>query len=245
MDKFNAMIYGEAGVGKTPFCGTLEACEKTSPCLFCDVDHGTLSLESLEKKPTVYTINAWADIQALYSFIKAKQWKQLSEAVSKRMNIEVPVKEYKSAVIDSGTELANNLLRSIVAEDDRNEGVADQASYLRTQLKFGTMWRQFRDLPLSTVMTCGIKDQKDDVAGIVRFFPEFSPGLLHDLQRQSDLILFMNVALETEGSQKKWVRYIQTQPTQRFVARDRSGKLAPQIRGEKMYWNDLLKNILT
>ncbi len=244
MNKFNCLLYGEAGAGKTPFCGTLESCEKTSPCLFLDVDHGTLSLESANAKPTVMTIKTWGDVQTVYSQLKAKQWDSLSKTIGKQMEVDVPVKEYKSVVIDSGTELANSLLKSIVADDDRNDGVPDQPAYLRTQLRFATMWRGFRDLPLSCVMTAGIKDQKDDVAGIVRFFPEFSPGLLHDLQRHSDLILFMNVALETEGATKRWVRYIQTQPTQRFVARDRSGKLAPQIRGDKIYWKDLLEKVL-
>jgi hypothetical protein len=213
--------------------------------LFLDVDHGTLSLDSIDPKPTVLTIKSWGDVQTVYSQLKAKQWEALSKTIGKQMEVDIPIKEYKSVVIDSGTELANGLLKSIVADDDRNEGVPDQAAYLRTQLRFATMWRGFRDLPISCIMTAGIKDQKDDVAGIIRFFPEFSPGLLHDLQRHSDLILFMNVALELEGSAKKWVRYIQTQPTQRFVARDRSGKLEPVIRGDKLYWDTLLKKVLT
>jgi hypothetical protein len=151
---------------------------------------------------------------------------------------------YKSTVIDSGTDLAGNLLRTIVGEDDRNEGVADQAAYQRVQIRFGQLWRSFIKLPLSVVMTAGVKDMKDDISGLVRVYPEFSPGLLHDLQRHSDLILFMNVALESEGTTRKWVRYIQTQPTQRFVARDRSGRLDPVIKGDKLYWADLLKKVL-
>ncbi len=237
MEKFNGLLYGEAGVGKTPFCGTLEACEKTSPCLFLDVDHGTLSLESCNPRPTVYKVIQWSDMQRVYSWIKNEQWAEIAKVTG----VE---KRYKSVCIDSGTELANNLLRSIVAEDDRNEGIPDQAAYLKTQLKFSAMWKQFRDLPISCVMTAGIKDQKDDVAGIVRFFPEFSPGLLHDLQRHSDLILYMNVGMEQNGSNKReWTAYIQTKPTQRFVARDRSGRLDSVIRGEKLYWKDLVAKV--
>lgn len=239
MDKFNSMVYGEPGVGKTPFCATLEACEKTSPCLFLDVDHGSLSLNSVTPRPTVYVTGSWADVQTVYTYLKKQDWTGLSTA----MKIPV-VKQYKSIVLDSGTELASSLLRSIVAEDDRNDGVPDQAAYLKTQLRFATMWRAFRDLPLSCVMTAGVRDQKDDVAGIVRFFPEFSPGLLHDLQRHSDLILFMNTSLETKGAERVWTRYIQTKSTQRFVARDRSDTLDPVIKGEKLYWKDLLEKVL-
>ncbi len=245
MDKFNCLLYGEAGAGKTPFCGTLEACEKTSPCLFLDVDHGTLSLESVSPKPAIHTVSKWADMQVVYGHLKNQRWEPLAKLIGEPGHTkEGNPKVYKATVIDSGTELVNGLLRSIVEEDDRNDGIPDQAAYLKAQNRMALMWRGFRDLPLSCVMTAGIKDQKDDVAGIVRFFPEFSPGLLHDLQRHSDLILFMNVALESEGATRRWVRYIQTQPTQRFVARDRSGKLEPQIRGDKLYWADIVKKVL-
>jgi len=178
LNKFNCLLYGEAGAGKTPFCATLEAYEKTSPCLFLDVDHGTLSLDSVKPKPAVYTVSKWADVQVVYGHVKNKRWPDLGKLIGDAGHTkEGNPKEYKAAVIDSGTELVNGLLRSIVEEDDRNDGIPDQAAYLKAQNKMAMMWRGFRDLPLSCVMTAGIKDQKDDVAGIVRFFPEFSPGL--------------------------------------------------------------------
>jgi len=239
MDKFNCLLYGEAGVGKTPYCGTLEACEKTSPCLFLDVDQGTMSLGSVSPRPTVFSVAKWEDVSRIYGLLKSKSWIELAKFVG----IAEP-KEYRSVVIDSGTELASILLRSIVAEDDKNDGVPDQASYLKTQLRFITMYKAFRDLPLSCVMTAGVKDQKDDIAGIIRFYPEFSPGLLHELYRHSDLILFMNVEQVTVGTKKEWTRYLQTQPSQRFTARDRSDKLDSVIKGEKLFWGDLLKKVL-
>ncbi len=240
VDKFNCLLYGGAGAGKTPFCGTLEACEKTSPCLFLDVDHGTLSLESLKSKPTVVEINEWKDVQTIYVLLKDKKW----DALAQITGTSTP-KEYKSLVLDSGTELAAVLLRSIVAEDDRNDGVASQSHYLKVQNRFGTLWRCLRALPMTTVMTAGIRDQKDDVLGIIRFFPEFSPGLLHDLQRMTDLILHMEVSQETQGATKVWKRYLQTQPSQRFVARDRSGRLQTEIAADKIYWKDLIAKGLT
>jgi hypothetical protein len=189
--------------------------------------------------PTVHTINTYADMQVVYNHLKMAKW----DALAKTIGIEKPL-EFKSVVIDSGTELATILLRSFVEADDRNEGIADQSAYQKCQIKMAGMWRKFRDLPLSTVMTAGVKDQKDDVAGIVRFFPEFSPGLLHDLQRHTDLILFMNVTMESDGAMRRWTRFIQTQPTQRFVARDRSGTLPHIIKGDRLCWEKLLKNLL-
>ena len=235
VDKFNCLLYGEAGVGKTPLCGTLEAYEKTSPCLFLDVDQGTMSLNGTGPRPTVYSVTSFDSMSRIYGLLKNGNWDELAKLVGSVS------KQYRSVVIDSGTELASILLRSIVAEDDKNEGVPDQASYLKTQLRFITMYKAFRDLPLSVVTTAGVRDQKDDIAGIVRFWADFSPGLLKELYRFSDLILFMNVVQED----KKWVRYIQTQPTQRFTARDRSDKLASVIKAEKIYFADVLKGVLS
>ena len=239
MDKVNGVVWGDFGAGKTPFCGTLEAYEKTSPCLFLDVDHGTLSLNSVNPKPTVFTIKCWSDIGKAYGLIERKDWVGLAKLVG----TDQP-KEYKSAVIDSGTELAMVLLREIVDEDDKNNGVADQAAYLRTQTRFSTMWKAFRDLPITCIMTAGVKDQKDDVSGIIRLYPQFSPGLLYDLLRHADFILFMSANAEKDGDKIKYIRSLQTQPTNRFVCRDRSGLLAPIIRGEKLYWGDILKKVL-
>lgn len=234
MDKFNSIVWGDFGVGKTPFCGTLEACEKTSPCLFLDIDQGTMSLDDLDPRPAVLTVEKWEDMNRVYALLKSKSWDKLAELTGSNS------KEYRSVVIDSGTELAGVLLRSIVTEDDRNEGVPDQAAYFKTEIRFFTMYRSFQSLPLSVVMTAGVKDQKDDVAGIVRLFPEFSPGLLHKLLRFTDLILFMNIVQEKD----KYMHSIQTKPTNRFTARDRSGKLEAVIKGERLYWGDLLKRVL-
>ena len=220
---------------KTPFCGTLEACEKTSPCLFLDFDRGTMSLNK-PPIPTIYTTDKWSDVGTIYTHMAKKDWSGLAKFIGS----EQP-KEYKSVVFDSGTELAGILLRSIVAEDDRNEGVPDQAAYFKTELRFFTMYRSFQTLPLSVVMTAGVKDQKDDVAGVVRLFPEFSPGLLHKLLRYTDLIMFMDVVQDKE----KDIHQLRVRATNRFTARDRSGKLEPVMKGEFLYWNDIVKRILT
>lgn len=234
MEKFNSITWGDFGVGKTPFCGTLEQYEKTSPCLFLDVDQGTMSLDGLKPRPSVIMIEKWDDVGRVYKLLETRKWEELSKLTGDA------VKEYRSVVIDSGTELAGILLRAIVAEDDRNDGVPDQASYFKTEIRFFNMYRAFQKLPMSVVMTAGVKDQKDDVSGVVRLFPEFSPGLLHKLLRFTDLILFMGVSIEKD----KEVRYIQTHPSNRFTARDRSGKLDPVIKGERLYWKQILDKVL-
>ena len=107
------------------------------------------------------------------------------------------------------------------------------------------MYRSFRDLDsMSLVMTAGVRELKDDVLGTVRHTPMFQPGLTKDLQRMSDFIFFMDMKLKGEGDNRKWVKTIQTTPTQRAIARSRSDKLKNNPEGEKFYWKDILKDVL-
>ncbi|MBT9137065.1 MAG: hypothetical protein DDT34_02151 [Firmicutes bacterium] len=236
--KFNCLLVGEAGTGKTCFCGTLQACEKTSPCLFLDVDLGAMSLDSVSPRPTVLTVERWSQMSVVYDKLIKQDWQALANYIGTEMGKDVPALEYRSVVIDSGTELEYLLRSSIVAETG-NE-VPEQQHYLRVQERFKKLYRAFRSLPVSLVMTAGVRELKDDISGIVRHYPAFQPALTKDIVRMSDLVLFMNVVVE----EKKWVRTLQTTLSQRVVARDRSQKLDPLIRGEKLYFKGIVEKIL-
>lgn len=232
-DKFNCLLVGESGVGKTPFAATLEECKQTSPCLLLDVDMGTMSIIQ-NSKPTVVEIDSWDKVQKIYALLKKQDWEKLAEFTGS------VVKEYRSVVIDSGTELEYMLRSLVVSEKDTHEGVPDQEHYLKTQERFRRLYRAYRDLPLSLVMTAGVRELKDDVAGIVRHFPAFQPALTKDIIRMTDLILFQNVATD----EKKWVRTLQTHLSQRVIARDRSQKLEPIIKGEKLHFKTIVDKVL-
>lgn len=243
MDKFNCILYGESGVGKTPFAGTLQSCEKTSPCLLLDVDMGAMSLDGLEEKPTVLTIDKWTEMTALYDKFKRQAWDEIAAAIQREMGVEVPVLEYRSVVIDSGTELEYRLRSSVVAEDGAQE-IPSQPDYLKTQERFRRMYRAFRDLPLSIVMTAGVRELKEDSTGIVKRSPDFQPSLAHDLVRMTDLVVFMSVTMVGTGTEMKWERHLVTSLSQRFIARDRSATLKPIMAAEKFYWDKILAAML-
>jgi len=230
-DKFNCLLVGESGTGKSPLCGTLEHCEQTSPCLLLDVDMGSMSI--IEKPlPSIIEIDSWHKVQSIYALLKKQDWKKLAELTGREA-------EYKSVVIDSGTELEYMLRSSIVGETGGE--VPEQQHYLKTQERFRRLYRAFRDLPMSFVMTAGVRELKDDVAGIVRHFPAFQPALAKDLIRMTDLILFQDVKVE----EKEWVRTLQTTLSQRIIARDRSQKLESIIKGKKLYFADIARKVLS
>lgn len=245
MDKFNCILYGESGVGKTPFAGTLQLWEKTKPCLLLDVDMGAMSLGSLKEKPIVLPIDTWSQITVVYDKFRKADWASLAEYITKVSGVEVPVLEYRSVVIDSGTELEYKLRSGVVEANEKGDReVPSQPDYLRTQERFRRMYRAFRDLPISLVMTAGIRELKEESTGIVKRSPGFQPALSHDLVRMTDLVVYMSVTMSGTGSEAKWERHLVASLSNRFVARDRSGKLKPVVVGEKFYWEKVLAEAL-
>ncbi len=233
-DKFNCLLVGESGVGKTPFAATLAACEQTSPCLLLDVDMGSMSIVD-NPKPAVIEIDSWSKAQEVYALLKKPDWGKLAKLTGEES------KEFKSVVIDSGTELTY-MLRSMIVSEAGSE-VPEQQHYLKTQERFRRLYRAFRDLPMTFVVTAGVRELKDDVAGIVRHFPDFQPALTKDIIRMTDLVLFQDVKFDT--TDKKWIRTLQTTLSQRVIARDRSQKLDAIIRGEKLYFKDIVEKVLS
>lgn len=232
-DKFNCLLVGESGVGKTPFAATLEACEQTSPCLLLDVDVGFMSIVD-DPRPSVLRLESWSDVNKVYDLLKKSEWDKLAEVT------KTEVKEYKSVVIDSGTEL-EYMLRSMIVAEGGGE-IPEQQHYLKVQERFRRAYRKFRDLPMSFIMTAGVREMKDEVAGIIRHFPAFQPALTKDLIRMTDLILFMDV--KYDSGEKKWMRTLQTTLSQRVIARDRSQKLESTIKGEKLFFKDIVAKVL-
>ena len=230
--KFNCLLVGESGTGKSPLCGTLEHCEQTSPCLLLDVDMGSMSVIE-EPLPSIIEVDSWSRASSVYTLLKTQNWSKLAELTGREA-------KYKSVVIDSGTELEYMLRSSIVGEAGGE--VPEQQHYLKTQERFRRLYRAFRDLPMSFVMVAGVRELKDDVAGIVRHFPAFQPALTKDLIRMTDLILFMDVKYIVE--EKKWKRTLQTTLSQKAIARDRSQRLDAIITGEKLYFADIVKKVL-
>lgn len=245
MDKFNCILFGESGVGKTPFSGTLQDFSKTSPCLLLDVDKGAMSLDDSKVKPIVLPVDRWSMMAVIYDKIKKGAWDELAEYIGKQVGGSVEPLQYRSVVIDSGTELEYKLRQGVVEANDKGDmEIPSQPDYLRTQERFRKMYRSFRDLSLSVVMTAGIREVKEESTGIIKRSPDFQPSLVHDLVRMTDFVIYMDVRTSGVGADTKWEKHLITSLSQRFIARDRSGKLPPVITGEKFFWKNVLEKVL-
>lgn len=230
---FNCILWGESGTGKSPIAATLAGCEQTAPCLLLDVDKGAMSIIE-EPRPTIFRITSWSQAEKIYGLLKAQKWEELAKYVECDK-----VLEYKSVVIDSGTELEIVCRRAVQAETGSE--VPEQRDYLKTQEKLKPLYRKFRDLPsMSIVMTAGVRDLREDISGIVKYYPAFTPGLVHDLVRMTDLVMYLDVKEED----KKWTRVLQTTVSKRIIARSRSPKVQALYKGSKLYFKDIVADML-
>ncbi len=200
-----------------------------------------MSLDELKDKPTVMPVESWNDIQGLYPLLKAKQWGKVAEFIAKR-NKSFTLSAYhpKSIVWDSGSELEYKLRSSVQSNE-----IPSQPDYLVTQERYRKAHRSYRDLEdISFITTAGVREMKDDIAGIIKHSPSFQPGLLQDLKRMTDFIFFMSITLKGVGEERKWVKSLQTSLSQRAIARSRSSKLKAVVEGERFDWAVILREIL-
>jgi hypothetical protein len=233
--KFNCLLWGESGVGKTPLAATLAACEQTAPCLLLDVDKGAMSVVE-EPRPTIFRITAWVQVDKIYKLMRDGKWADLAKFVECEQ-----VLEYKSIVIDSGTEL-EVMCRKLVQSESGNDEIPSQPDYLKAQERFKPLYRHLRDLPcMSMVMTAGVRDLREDVSGIVKYYPAFTPGLVHDLVRMTDLVMYQ----DTKEEDKKWLHILQTHVSRRIIARSRSPKLKSEYKGEKLHFRTLIADMVS
>jgi len=82
--------------------------------------------------------------------------------------------------------------------------------------------RFFRDLPMNVVFICLPKDEHDEQYGTLIRKPSLSGKLPEEVCGYVDEVFYMF----TKEEEDKITRHFLTQPTERFVAKDRSGKLA-------------------
>lgn len=219
--KITALIYGQAGTGKTTFCGTGEPRFKT---LIVNAEGGTLSLNKLAVERGLkdgydtYPIAKFEDLRVLLDYL---------------MNTKDH--GYQLVVFDSGTELQKRCMQHILATTNmkgqpvldgtppREQAVISDWGYLNT--KMTALIRSFRDLPgISFVMTA-LEEAKDQ-DGETRVLPAFQGGIQQVIDGYFDLVAYAYAKEYDLGEGKKEIRHrLLTRNNGKFRGKDRSGKL--------------------
>jgi hypothetical protein len=124
---------------------------------------------------------------------------------------------YDTLVVDSGTELQKLYLDMVGGDKDMPslQDYGKLANETRKSLRF------LRDLDMNLIYITLSKDEKDEQFGSIIRKPSLTGKLPEDACGYMDLVLYITTK-ETDG---KLERVAITQPTERLVAKDRSGKL--------------------
>ena len=189
------LVYSHAGIGKTVLCSTAP-----DPFIISS-ESGLLSLADHDISMT--EIKTVEDLGDVYNW-----------AVSSK-----EAEKFKTICLDSISEICETLLSTFKAE----ERDARQA-YGRMNDSMSSMIRKFRDLKDKHVyFTAKLKSLESEDTGIVRNIPSM-PGktLLNELPYFFDELFVLRLGKLEDGTV---YRYLQTNPTIKFEAKDRSGKL--------------------
>lgn len=208
----NALIYGDPGVGKTVLTGSASAVVVMAPVLVIDVEGGTFSLRDRYSDVDVVRVKRWIDIQNIYGalFDQAKNG----------------VLEYNTLVLDSLSEIQKFSMEQIMAEvvkgdPERDRDVPSVREWGKNLEQIRRLVRAFRDLPLNCLFTALAMNDKDQRSGLITTRPSLSGKMGAEVAGFVDLVSYMYTKIK-DG---KIERYLLNQPTDRQVAKDRSGRL--------------------
>jgi hypothetical protein len=205
-----ALIYGNAGMGKTVLCATAPA-----PVVL-SAESGLLSLKkrNLERlfgvgnSQVCYNVPV-IQISSVYDLTDAYNWCDSSAEAN----------QFQTVCLDSLSEIGE-----VVLNNAKRQVKDPRQAYGELIEKMETVIRMFRDLPNKHVyMAAKMEPSKDEMTGVVKYGPSM-PGskLGTKLPYFFDEVFRLGVNKTPQGES---YRFLQTQPDLQYEAKDRSGSL--------------------
>ena len=216
----SAIIYGESGIGKTHFCGTLPG----STLIIAAEANGIKTLSRSENADYIDVINLPSAGRTIAE--TAKRYDQFFEAL---LTAELT---FDNVVLDSATELANQLMIS-KTDLTKNGGAPTQHTYLEVQWAMRRHLRILRDLAVlynkNVIVTALeselILSQSADAAHSKTHPALTGKKLSPEAEGLFDIVGHLE---KTSGG----VRYIRLEGNETFVGKDRFGRKACVANGE-------------
>lgn len=213
-DQVKIIVYGVPGIGKTTLAGTIE-----EPLLLVSAESGTLSLA--DKDINVFDVTQDDEGNKLNTATAKMERVQL---IASYLLTDEAKSSLKWIVLDSLTEIGQLVFESIKESDAKFK---DPKNNLVLWGLYGEKMRAFvkffRDLPgYNIVFTALAKSEKDEVNRRIMAI-DLQGKISEQLPGYFDEVFYYELA-ELEDNQK--VRRLVTQSSDRFVAKDRSGKLS-------------------
>lgn len=208
----NVLVYGKSGVGKTTFAGSADAVPALRPVIVIDIEGGTESLRKPYPGVETLRVTTWKEMQEVYN--------ELYEGKH----------DYRTVVLDSLTEIQKfnmyNIMSDIVRlKPDVDPDIPDMRMWGKNIEQVRRFVRGFRDLPMNTVFTALVKEDKDQKTGALRMKPMLSGKLADEVAAFLDIVCYMYVKQVGNAEDIETKRLLLTQATEEQVAKDRSGRL--------------------
>jgi hypothetical protein len=219
-DWVKMLIYGVPGVGKTMLSGSSDEVERMRPVLFVDIEGGTKTIR--DKYPDVEVLRVKDEFDEKGRLVKTS-WERLQDVYE---DIRKGVLPYKTYVIDSLTEgqkmsMYSVMTRTVKGDPTRDLDIPAQRDWGKSGEMVRRMVRAFRDLDANVIFTALEASDKDQQTGAVTITPSLPGKLRYEISAFLDEVLYMYTKVEKDGI----IRRVLTQPTGKFIAKDRSGRL--------------------
>lgn len=214
------LVFGQPGTTKTSFAGT------APKPLFVDVERGTTSL--LNQPETRHV-----------DVLEFRSIRQVELLISKMSEGNNPLDKYETLVIDSFSELQKRDLDDIVkkaamADASRNPYLPIGPDYNINTEHMRQVADALKSLNKHIIVTCHVKEEKDDTTGRVLLRPNLTPKLAGSMNGLFDVVAYMDVDRSGGGFR----RTLQVHPTPNVSAKCRIGGLSAVIEDPK--FDDLL-----
>ena len=195
------LIYGNAGAGKTHFLGTGD----NAKTLIISAESGLLTLNDKD-----------------IAVIEVKDWDELRQAV-----IFAKKSEFSIICLDSLTEVSAMLIRRLDPEEEQNQ----QPEIKQTKKNGFKLWGDFnkyitelirylRDMPDKHIVITALMEETLLETQMVKRPLMPAKKAKEMLPSYFDEVFYLDVNQQGE-------RQLHTQPSESFIAKDRSGKLSP------------------